>query len=81
VHLEGDPVHPRLFLAPAKDGGAPPRDDDSVDGAVASSASPPSRLAGGWRMGALAKQGQVVDCLNLVYTHLFRWLCRNVGYV
>jgi hypothetical protein len=32
-HLEGDPVPPKLFLAPAKDGGAPPR-NGSVDGAV-----------------------------------------------
>jgi hypothetical protein len=61
--LVGDPVPPKLFLAPAKEGGAPPRDDDSVDGAVAPSASPPSRLAGGWRMGAPAKQGQREGCL------------------
>jgi hypothetical protein len=27
-NLEGDPVPPKLFLAPAKDGGAPPEDDD-----------------------------------------------------
>jgi hypothetical protein len=50
-YLEGDPVPPKLFLAPAKDGGAPPR-DGSVDCAMAPSASPPSGLAGGRRMGA-----------------------------
>ena len=61
--LEGDPVPPKLFLAPAKDGGAPPEDADSVDGVVAPSASPPSRLAGGWRMLALAKQEQREGCL------------------
>jgi hypothetical protein len=38
-------------------------DDDGVDGAVAPSASPPSRLAGGRRMGAPAKQWQREGCL------------------
>jgi hypothetical protein len=33
--LEGDPVPPKLFLAPAKDGGAPPN-DGRVGGAVVS---------------------------------------------
>jgi hypothetical protein len=47
--LEGDPVPPKLFLAPAKDGGAP-LGDGGVGGAVAPSASSPSKLAGGQRM-------------------------------
>ena len=58
-HLEGDPDPPKLFLAPAKDGGAPPG-EGSVGGAVA---SPPSRLAGGRRMGA-GKGGQREGCLH-----------------
>jgi hypothetical protein len=43
TYLEGDPVLPKLFLAPAK-GGAP-LDDGRVGGAVAPSASSPSKLA------------------------------------
>jgi hypothetical protein len=47
MDLEGDPVPPKLFLAPAKDGGDHPGDDGVGGGAVASpSASPPSGLAG-----------------------------------
>eukprot|EP01047_Picozoa_sp_COSAG01_P125288 COSAG01_NODE_54325_length_332_cov_9.433476_1_plen_53_part_01 len=34
LHLGGDPVPPKLFLAPAKDGGAPP-DVDGTGGAAA----------------------------------------------
>jgi hypothetical protein len=56
-HLEGDPVPPKLFLAPAKDGGAPP-DDGRVGGAVAPSASSPSKLAGGRRMGRRQSRGR-----------------------
>ena len=48
-HLEGDPVPPKLFLAPAKDGGAPP-DARGSGGAAAPSAASPSTLAGGRRM-------------------------------
>ena len=50
-YLEGDPVPPKLFLAPAKDGGAPP-DADGTGGAAAPSAASPSALAGGRRMSA-----------------------------
>ena len=50
--LEGDPVPPKLFLAPAKAGGAPP-DADGTGGAAAPSAASPSVLAGGRRMGEL----------------------------
>ena len=50
-NLEGDPVPPKLFLAPAKDGGAPP-DADGTGGAAAPSAASPSTLAGGRRMSA-----------------------------
>ena len=49
--LGGDPVPPKLFLAPAKDGGAPP-DVDGTVGAAAPSAASPSTLAGGRRMSA-----------------------------
>ena len=49
--LGGDPVPPKLFLAPAKDGGAPP-DVDGTGGAAAPSAASPSTLAGGRRMSA-----------------------------
>jgi hypothetical protein len=57
-HLEGDPVPPKLLLAPTKDGGAPP-EDGRVGGAVAPSAASPSMLAaGGRRMGAPAKRGR-----------------------
>ena len=51
LDLEGDPVPPKLFLAPAKDGGAPP-DVDGTGGAAAPSAASPSTLAGGRRMSA-----------------------------
>jgi hypothetical protein len=51
-NLGGDRLPPKLFLTPAKDDRAPPEDDDGVGGAVAPSASPPSRLAGGRRIGA-----------------------------
>ena len=51
LDLEGDPVPPKLFLAPAKDGGAPP-DADGTGGAAAPSAASPSALAGGLRMSA-----------------------------
>ena len=47
--LEGDPVPPKLFLAPAKDSGAPP-DADGTGGAAASSAASLSALADGRRM-------------------------------
>ena len=50
TNLEGDPVPPKLFLAPAKDGGAPP-DARGPGGAAAPSAASPSELAGGRRMG------------------------------
>ena len=50
-YLGGDPVPPKLFLAPAKDGGAPP-DVDGTGGAAAPSAASPSTLAGGRRMSA-----------------------------
>jgi hypothetical protein len=50
--LEGPPGgSPKLFLAPAKGGGAPP-DACRVDGASAGSAASPSMLAGGRRRGA-----------------------------
>jgi hypothetical protein len=50
--LEGPPGgSPKLFLAPAKGGGAPP-DACRVDGATAGSAASPSMLAGGRRGGA-----------------------------
>jgi hypothetical protein len=49
--LEGPPGSPKLFLAPAKGGGAPP-DACRVGGATASSAASPSMLASGRRMGA-----------------------------
>jgi hypothetical protein len=51
LYLEGPPGSPKLFLAPAKGGGAPP-DACGVGGATASSAASPSMLAGGRRMGA-----------------------------
>eukprot|EP01047_Picozoa_sp_COSAG01_P071848 COSAG01_NODE_11265_length_1969_cov_13.955615_2_plen_75_part_00 len=51
IHLEGPTGSPKLFLAPAKGGGAPP-DACRVDGASAPSAASPSMLAGGRRMGA-----------------------------
>jgi hypothetical protein len=51
ANLEGPPGSPKLFLAPAKGGGAPP-DACRVGGASASSAASPSMLAGGRRMGA-----------------------------
>ena len=47
--LEGPPGSPKLVLAPAKGGGAPP-DARGVDGAAAPSAASPSELAGGRRM-------------------------------
>ena len=50
-HLGGDPVPPKLFLAPAKDGGAPP-DARGPGGAAAPSAASPNTLAGGRRMSA-----------------------------
>ena len=46
--LEG-PTPPKLFLAPAKGGGAPP-DACGVGGAAAPSAASPSVLAGGRRI-------------------------------
>jgi hypothetical protein len=58
MNLEGTPVPPKLFLAPAEVGGAPPGDGDGVDGAAASSASPPSRLASGRRMGRRQSKGR-----------------------
>ena len=60
-YLEGDPVPPKLFLAPAKDGGAPP-DARGSDGAAAPSAASPSTLAGGRRMST-GKGGQREGCL------------------
>jgi hypothetical protein len=51
IHLEGPTGSPKLFLAPAKGGGAPP-DACRVDGASAPLAASPSMLAGGRRMGA-----------------------------
>ena len=51
IHLEGPSGPPKLFLAPAKGGGAPP-DARGVDGASAPSAASPSELAGGRRMSA-----------------------------
>ena len=50
--LEGDPVPPKLFLAPAKDGGAPP-DACGTGGAAAPSEASPNTLAGGRRMSAV----------------------------
>eukprot|EP01047_Picozoa_sp_COSAG01_P078247 COSAG01_NODE_14389_length_1460_cov_6.049229_2_plen_104_part_00 len=51
----------KLFLAPAKDGGAPPDACGAGDAAAPSEASP-STLAGGRRMGA-GKGGQREGCL------------------
>eukprot|EP01047_Picozoa_sp_COSAG01_P010292 COSAG01_NODE_433_length_17113_cov_23.009757_9_plen_107_part_00 len=61
-YLEGDPVPPKLFLAPAKDGGAPP-DARGSGGAAAPSAASPSTLAGGRRMST-GKGGQREGCLH-----------------
>ena len=62
LDLGGKSVPPKLFLAPAKGGGAPP-DACGVDGAAASSAASPSTLAGGRRMST-GKGGQREGCLH-----------------
>ena len=43
TNLEGDPVPPKLFLAPAKDGGAPPDACGAGGAAAPSEASPSTR--------------------------------------
>ena len=48
-HLGGPPGSPKLVLAPANGGGAPP-DACEADSAAAPSAASPSELAGGRRM-------------------------------
>ena len=50
-YLECPPGAPKLFLAPAKGGGAP-LDACEADGTAAPSAASPSVLAGGRRMSA-----------------------------
>jgi hypothetical protein len=75
TYLEGDPVLPKLFLAPAK-GGAP-LDDGRVGGAVAPSASSPSKLAGGRRMGRRqsgAERG-LATFSNALWRHCVVVLC------
>ena len=48
MNLEGPPGAPKLVLAPAKGGGAPP-DACGAGGTAAPSAASPSELAGGRR--------------------------------
>jgi hypothetical protein len=79
VHLEGPPGSPKLFLTPAKGGGAPP-DACRVGGAAAPSAASPSVLASGQRMGAGKGNTLVfIRCrhplaLDMIPSNWFAWM-------